>query len=207
MIVALLALFVALGGSSYAALKIGSPQIRNNSVLSVDLHDSTIRGADVRRNTLTGADIKESTLRKVPAAAVADTALVGQPRAYALVDTYGLVDARFSRAVTRANVTHPRPGVYCFNGLRFPIKSVVATAQAGGSTLAELFIVSARIGPDRPFDGPDRPDGTGGVIPGPHFDANCPGEEDASVVVTSAFTQARPDDQTSFFPGFYVVFN
>ena len=62
MIVALLALFVALGGSSYAALKIGSPQIRNNSVLSVDLHDNTVRGADVRRNTLTGADIKESTL-------------------------------------------------------------------------------------------------------------------------------------------------
>jgi hypothetical protein len=36
MIVALLALFVALGGSSYAALRIGSPQIRNDSVLSAD---------------------------------------------------------------------------------------------------------------------------------------------------------------------------
>ena len=66
MAVALLALLVALGGSSYAAVKIGSPQIRNGSVLSVDLHDNTVRGADVRRNTLTGDDIKESSLRKVP---------------------------------------------------------------------------------------------------------------------------------------------
>jgi hypothetical protein len=208
MIVALLALFVALGGSSYAALKIGSPQIRNNSVLSADLHNNTVRGADVHRNTLTGDDIKESSLRKVPAARVADSALAAEPQAYALIDTYGLVDPPHSKGISNANVTHPRPGVYCFNGLRFPIKTVAATAQAGGSTLVEQFIVSARAKPDGPFDGPDRFDPTtGNVIPGPHFDANCPGTEQASVVVTNSYTQTRPDDQVSFFPGFYVVFN
>jgi hypothetical protein len=206
MVVALVALFVALGGSSYAALKVGTAQIRNDSVLSVDLHDNTVRGADVHRNTLTGDDIKESSLRKVPAARVADSAFVAQPLAYARINVFGQVDPMYSRGITDANVTHPRRGVYCFNGLRFAAKSVVATPVAGGSTLIESFIASARIGPDRRFDGPDHVE-NGVIVPGPHFDENCAGAEQASVVITYSYTQARPDDQESFFPGFYVVFN
>jgi hypothetical protein len=128
MLVALLALFVALGGSSYAALRIGSEQIRNNSVRSVDLRNNGVRGADVRTNTLTGSDIKESNLRKVPAARIANRArnsdtLDGKdatdfgPRAYARVTRSGSVDATNSRGLTSANVSHPSDGVYCFSGL------------------------------------------------------------------------------------------
>ncbi len=51
-IVAYLALFVALGGSAYAAATIGSAEIKNNS----------IRGKDVHRDTLTGREVKESKL-------------------------------------------------------------------------------------------------------------------------------------------------
>ena len=61
MSVALLSLFVALGGSSYAALRIGSDQIRNNSVRSVDLRQQRrVRGRDVRTNTPTGSDVRIS---------------------------------------------------------------------------------------------------------------------------------------------------
>ena len=63
-IVSLIALFVALGGSSYAALRIGSKQIANNSV----------RGVDVRDNNLTGKDVRESRLGTVPNALHARTA-------------------------------------------------------------------------------------------------------------------------------------
>lgn len=58
MVVALLALFVALGGSSLAALRIGSRQIVNNSVRGVDVRNGTLGGRDVKNNKLTGADIK-----------------------------------------------------------------------------------------------------------------------------------------------------
>jgi hypothetical protein len=95
---ALLALFVALGGSSYAALSVGSKQIANNSVRSKDLrnnnvrgrdiHKATVRGTDVRDgdlkgrdvrdDTLTGADVKESSLATVPSAQDAQT-LTGKP--------------------------------------------------------------------------------------------------------------------------------
>lgn len=77
-----LALFVALGGTTYAVAGIGSSEIRDNSVRSVDLRDNHVRGRDVRRGSLSGSDIgknrigggaiKESTLRKVPRAARAD---------------------------------------------------------------------------------------------------------------------------------------
>ena len=73
-IVAYLALFAALGGSSYAAIKVGSKQITNNSVRSADLRNNDIRGRDVRNNTLTGADISERRLGTVPRAALATNA-------------------------------------------------------------------------------------------------------------------------------------
>jgi hypothetical protein len=74
MAVALLALFVALGGSSYAALSVNSRQIVNNSVRSKDLRNNDVRAADVRDNSLTGADINEARLGTVPRAESAATA-------------------------------------------------------------------------------------------------------------------------------------
>jgi hypothetical protein len=64
MAVALLALFVALGGGSYAAVqaRIGSAQIIDNSILSRDVHDGTLQSADVRDGTLQSADISDGTL-------------------------------------------------------------------------------------------------------------------------------------------------
>ncbi len=62
------AVFVALGGSSYAALKIDSGDIANNSVRGVDVRNRTLSERDVKRNTLGGRSIKESRLGKVPRA-------------------------------------------------------------------------------------------------------------------------------------------
>jgi hypothetical protein len=66
-------------------------------------------------------------------------------------------------------------------------------------------ITSALVGPDRPFDGPDRFENSV-IVPGPHSDANCPGTELASVVINDAGTKARPTVD-AFFPGSFVVFN
>ena len=61
-VVASIALFVALGGTSLAAFHLTSSDIR----------DRSIRGIDVRRNSLTGSEIAESTLGPVPRAITAD---------------------------------------------------------------------------------------------------------------------------------------
>ena len=57
-VVATLALFIALGGSSYAVSQISGSQIRNAS----------IAGKKLKRNTLGGKRIKESRLGTVPSA-------------------------------------------------------------------------------------------------------------------------------------------
>src|SRR5215467_16340593 len=62
--IALLALFIALGGTGYAATKLNGKNIRRH----------TIRGTALKNNTLTGKQIKESKLGKVPKAKHADTA-------------------------------------------------------------------------------------------------------------------------------------
>jgi hypothetical protein len=61
-VMATLAVFIALGGSSYAAYTINGNVIKNRSIAGKKLH----------RNTLTGREIKESRLGRVPHAHRAD---------------------------------------------------------------------------------------------------------------------------------------
>lgn len=67
-VTSLLALFIALGGTSYAVATIGTKQIKNNSVRSVDVRNGQLTSRDVRRGSLGGRAIKESALGAVPRA-------------------------------------------------------------------------------------------------------------------------------------------
>jgi hypothetical protein len=90
MVVALVALFVALGGGAYAALRIKSRHIVNNTIRTQDVRNNELRGKDVRNrglgaadlkfDSLTGNQIDEPTLERVPRAADAQ-ALQGRRRA------------------------------------------------------------------------------------------------------------------------------
>ena len=70
MAVALVALFMAMGGSAYA-LVVTSGSIKNNTIRSQDVRNGGLVGKDVRANGLGGRAIKESTLATVPGALVA----------------------------------------------------------------------------------------------------------------------------------------
>jgi len=61
-VVAYIALFVALGGSSYAAISVGSKQIVNNSVRSKDIRNNEVRGKDIRNGTIGAADVGNGSL-------------------------------------------------------------------------------------------------------------------------------------------------
>ena len=62
MIVALIALFVALGGSSYAAIKIGAGNPKRGAVGSRAIADNAVRSKDVRNGTVAGNDVKDDSL-------------------------------------------------------------------------------------------------------------------------------------------------
>jgi hypothetical protein len=68
-VVASLALFVALGGASYAAIS-----LPRNSVGAKQIKKNAVNGRKVKNRSLTGADIKISKLPKVPRAREADHA-------------------------------------------------------------------------------------------------------------------------------------
>ena len=89
MVVACIALAVALGGTSYAAIKlprnsVGTNQLQKNAVVASKLsarsvgpqklQNNAVTERTVKDGQLTGAKIVESTLAKVPSAANADTA-------------------------------------------------------------------------------------------------------------------------------------
>jgi uncharacterized protein YjbI with pentapeptide repeats len=59
---ALLALFVALGGSAIAAGKIGPNGIRRNAIRSRHIKDGAVTGADVLDGGLSGADLQDGTV-------------------------------------------------------------------------------------------------------------------------------------------------
>ncbi len=89
LVIAVIALFVALGGGAYAALRVGSAQVADNSLRSRDVRNNELRGKDVRNRSLTRADvaldslegpqIDEPSLARVPSAVNAQ-ALEGRRR-------------------------------------------------------------------------------------------------------------------------------
>jgi hypothetical protein len=152
MAVALIALFISLGGVSYgfATGSIDSREIKNNTIRTRDIRNSEVRGRDIRNstirsadvalNTLTGFDINESKLGKVPSAGSADaatrsgTATVGlSPVAYARVNSSGNVLEAYSRGVGDANLSSGGTGRYCFRGLTFAFRSAQVTIDYGDS--------------------------------------------------------------------------
>jgi hypothetical protein len=56
------AVFIALGGTSYAVLSIDSGDVRDNSLRSRDVRDDTLRSRDVRDRSLRGRDLRRSSL-------------------------------------------------------------------------------------------------------------------------------------------------
>jgi hypothetical protein len=61
-VIATLALFVALGGSSYAALTITGGDIRNGTLTGSDLKDESVTRRDVDNSTITGSDLKDRSV-------------------------------------------------------------------------------------------------------------------------------------------------
>jgi hypothetical protein len=85
-VMASVAVFVALGGTSYAVATgsidsreiknntVSSKDIRNNGVSTLDLKNNSARGGDVLNDSLTGDDVLESSLGTVPNATNATNA-------------------------------------------------------------------------------------------------------------------------------------
>src|SRR5437764_3567568 len=61
-VTATLALFVALGGSSYAAISITGRDVRNHSLSGADVARGSIGSDEIRDNSVRGVDIRNGTI-------------------------------------------------------------------------------------------------------------------------------------------------
>jgi hypothetical protein len=195
-VVATIALFVALGGSSFAAVKLTSGDIKNRSIKRVDL----------KKNTLTGKEIREARLRTVPRARSADSAqnaftATNSQNADLAKNSETLagqapgVFERSSRMQFGSAATSPappagqEPSVVSWPELGV---SVAAADPAGCGSGPNLALVSTR-GSGHPqlvvYD-----DGGATVLDPGERDYVCPGEDDASLEITE-----REHPNRSFF--------
>lgn len=157
-VVSCIALFVALGGSSYAALRVGTKQIvnggvtsedlRNNDVAGRDIRKSTVRGTDVRdndlqgrdvrQNTLEGADVLESSLGTVPSATSAEQATDAQTLGGKLPAAFLGSDKLVTTGLVKAAHGETKPIV---SSGPFTWK-LACTEAAGGDTEAVVTVES-----------------------------------------------------------------
>jgi hypothetical protein len=138
------AVFIALGGSSYAAFTINGRVIKNRS----------ITGSKLRHNTLTGRQIKESRLGRVPSAHRADL-LDGVTAAQLQIkcprDTFPIADvcvertARSSASYGSAVLTCEDVGTPAGPGRRLPthgeLRAALGAVQlaAGGELTSNVY--------------------------------------------------------------------
>jgi hypothetical protein len=152
--IALLALFIALGGTTYAASTaligkntVASPQVVNGSLKTLDLSKkarAALRGARGARGPAGAAGPAGTAGPAGPAGTAGAKGATGAQGiqgvqgpagtavAYAHVNADGTVEAAASMNLADANVTHPATGVYCFTGLSFTVHSFVASPDAFG---------------------------------------------------------------------------
>ncbi len=74
MIVAIVALVAALGGSAYAANKIGTNQIKANAITAGKIKKEAVTGSKIKNGAVTGSKIDLSSVGTVPSATHASTA-------------------------------------------------------------------------------------------------------------------------------------
>ncbi len=136
MMVALVALVIALGGTSFAATKlaknsVGTKQIKKNAVVTSKIKKNAITTSKIKKDNVTGAKVKESSLGTVPSATNA-----------ANVDGYSTFpQTRYSATpgATRVAALAAAPENVMFNVGPVTIYSKCITITAGNSTEAWIF--------------------------------------------------------------------
>ncbi len=61
-VMATIAVFIALGGTSYAAVRITGDDVRNSSLTGADIKNRSLTGLDVKNGSLTGTDVENGSI-------------------------------------------------------------------------------------------------------------------------------------------------
>lgn len=232
LVIAMIALFCAVGGVSYAAGQITGNQIRNNSVTGRDIRNNSLGSEDIRNQTLRGGDIADGTIRARdlgrgvltsgpagpagPAGPVGAQGPQGPPGATGATGAAGANGATGPTGPAGANGTNGATGPTGSTGPEGPLNPTefgVAKAFAGANTLGTLWTS------DIPDDGNNAAQASGtipyviqpgartieirGVVRTDEDDgANPAGSAGAAIIIRSASGQVVAAGQTPANPSY-----
>jgi hypothetical protein len=163
-LLALVALFVALGGVSYAAATIDGKSIQNNSIPGKKLKNKAITNKKVKPGTLAAnrltpaarASLKGAQGQQGPAGLQGPQGPAGTALAYAQVNDGGASSLVVARTSGFSDVTRPAAGTYClaldaglvgqaFTAGGDPTRPTVASVEHGNTgTQTDQLIVEPR---------------------------------------------------------------
>jgi hypothetical protein len=152
LVISVVALFVALGGTSYAALKITGKNVTDGSLTSKDVKDNSLTSGDVRNGTLRRRDFRSGELTSTPGARgpagpagpAGAAGAAGSAIAFARVAANGDVDAGASKNI--AAVASPAgDGIYCLNDTAGTPKSIALTIDISGADSRKSLISGTAV--------------------------------------------------------------
>ena len=138
--IALLALFLALGGTTYAASTaligkntVASPQVVNGSLKTKDLSAKARKALKGNRGLRGLRGAVGATGARGPTGVTGVQGAAGEAVGFAGVHGDGTLftPTSLSKNVTAANISHPLAGVYCFHNLPFTPRSAMASGANG----------------------------------------------------------------------------
>lgn len=149
--VALLALFVALGGTGYAALKlpnnsVGSKQIRKGAVKNADIASNAVTGAKVRPGSLNRSDFNAGSLPQGPRGERGEQGTAGAAGSPA----FGAVLGRGVNVPAGTSFLAPS-GQLLFNANENVVSSFTPNATMTASALAVTLTVATGLADTRTF--------------------------------------------------------
>ena len=192
-VMATIAVFIALGGSGYAAAKINGKNIKNRSIAGAKLERSTLTGTEVKDGALRARDFKRNELpagapgrpgAPGPQGARGLQGAPGTALAFARVFADGSLDDSRSKNVNSTSKARfrgsPTEGYYCIDAT-VAVNNVVAAVNAGSQANA---YAQGLVG--------------GGL---PALSVECPNGTDATVRTVNAAIGVEQD------AGIYVLMN
>jgi hypothetical protein len=149
LVIALVALFAALGGSAYAATKIGTKQIKNGAITASKLKKEAVTAAKIKNGAISGAKLDLAQLGTVPSAnhaSTADTAGKANEATKAGEATKAL-EAEHARTADSANLAANFSRYFTTGVVRANVGEKVTLWQAGPFTATGICeeIVSGEI--------------------------------------------------------------
>jgi hypothetical protein len=208
MVVACIALTVALGGTSFAAIQ----ALPRNSVGTKQLKKNAVTSPKVKNNALTGADVLESSLARVPSAANAANATNATNAANATNATNATNAANATSATNASNLGGLPASAYtkatefaygeidATGGIKPtpPNRNIVSVSRP----VTGLYCIELSFTPTF-AEGSATGDSVGGLAVQPDIPAtNCPAGTEATVYLANNAGSAINDDFQVLFGSF-----